>query len=287
MQEFITTYQEPIRFLITLLGTFVIAFVFKRIYNRFVLRSSLVLNNDPTNYKFLKHFILGLVYILGISIAIYQVSYFKTIAQSILATAGILAIVIGFASQQALANIVSGIFIILFKPFRVNDRVVLKDTMVGTIEDITLRHTVIRSFENKRFVIPNSVISNEVLTNFDLNDERICRLIEFGISYDSDIDKAKNIIFEECKPHPLRIDPRKEEDILAGKEEIPVKVMSLGDFSVNIRAWVWASTWEDSFNMEKELIESIKKRFDREGIEIPFPYRTIVFKDKNKFKSDD
>lgn len=280
MKEFFIVHQELMRFIITVLITVLFGFFFRKIYNRFVLRSSLILQNDPTNYKFLKHFILGAIYLMGFSVAVYQVSYFRSVAQSILATAGILAIIVGFASQHALANIISGVFIVLFKPFRVNDRIMVKDNFVGTVEDITLRHTVIRNFENKRIIIPNSVISNETLINFDITDEKICRFIDMGISYDSDIDKAKDIIREECLHHPKAIDIRTEEDISEGKPQIPIRVMSLGDFSVNLRAWIWSDSWENSFEMEKDLIESIKKRFDNGGIEIPFPYRTIVFKDK-------
>ena len=105
--------------------------------------------------------------------------------------------VIGIASQEALANIIGGIFIISFKPFRVGNVIKITDTLVGTVTDITLRHTVIRNYQNKMIVIPNAIINKEKVTNYDLEEKKICQWIEVGISYNSDIDLAKRIMKEE------------------------------------------------------------------------------------------
>ena len=190
----------------------------------------------------------------------------------------IAAVAIGFASQAALSNIIAGIFIVIFKPFRVNDRIVIKDTISGVVEDITLRHTIIRNFQNRRVIIPNSLISEEVIVNSDLIDQKVCQWIEVGISYDSDIDKAKQIMAEEVEKHPSFIDNRTEEMISEGEPLVKTRLISLGDFSVNLRAWAWAKDQAEGFTLQCEVLESIKKRFDAEGIEIPFPYRTLVFK---------
>jgi len=258
--------------------TLLVAFLFNRFFKRFILKSSLILKNDPTNYQFLRYAISALIYLVGFSVAIFQVEALKALAGSILAGAGILAIAVGFASQHALSNVISGFFIILFKPYRINDRIVINDKMMGVVEDITLRHTVIRDFQNQRIVIPNSVISNETIVNADMEDEKVCRFVEIGISYDSDIQLAKTIMREEAMKHPSQIDNRKPEDKAKGKEEVTVRVLSFGESSVNLRAWVWAANFAEGFAMHCDLLESIKGRFDAEGIEIPFPHRTLVFK---------
>ncbi len=167
---------------------------------------------------------------------------------------------------------------VVFKPFGVNDRITIKDSLRGVVEDITLRHTVIRDLENHRIIMPNSVISQEVLINADYRDECICRFIEIGISYGSDIDLAKRIMEEEALAHPLHIDARSPEQVAAGKKEVVVGVVALQDSAVLLRAWVWAANQADGFVMQCHLLESIKKRFDQEGIEIPFPPRPLVFK---------
>ncbi len=264
-------------FISIILVTILIAFLINRFFRRLIKKSTEEMKNDPTNYLFLRHIVTVLIYIIGFSIAIYSVPDLRTLASSLLAGAGILAVAVGFASQHALSNIISGIFIVIFKPFRVNDRLRVR-TLDGIVEDITLRHTVIRDFENKRILIPNAVISDEVIINSDFAEDKICKWIEVGISFDSDIDKAKEIMRSEAMHHPLAIDARTPEQIAAGTPMITVRVLSLGESSVNLRAWVWAKDSPDGFVLSCDLYESIKKRFDREGIEIPFPHRTLFHK---------
>ena len=261
-----------------LVATVIFASLWSWLFGRFIKRSAFILHNDPTSYKFLRHAITALIYVVGISLAIYRIDSLRTMATTLLAGAGILAVAVGFASQHALSNVISGIFIVIFKPFRVNDRISVRSELNGMVEDITLRHTVIRDYQNRRIVIPNAIISDEVILNSDMDDSRINRWLEFDISYDSDIDLAKQIIVDEVMNHPLKIDGRSEVQIEEGVPEVPVRVISLGDFSVKLRAWVWSNDQADSFAMHCDLLESVKKRFDREGVEIPFPYRTLVYK---------
>ncbi|MEM1328581.1 MAG: mechanosensitive ion channel family protein [Bacteroidota bacterium] len=261
-----------------LIATIIVAYIVDRIFKKIIRKSTETMKTNPTNYLFLRHIVTAVIYILGFGIAVSQVPSLKTLAASMLAGAGILAVAIGFASQAALSNVISGLFIIIFKPFRVNDRLAV-GTDSGIVEDITLRHTVIRNFQNERVIIPNSIISDQVLINSNLVDDHVCRWLEIGISYDSDIDLAKSIMADEARQHPLYYDVRTEEQIESGTPEVTVRVLGLGDSSVNLRAWVWARTAADGFLMSCDLYESVKKRFDREGIEIPFPHRTLVYKD--------
>jgi small-conductance mechanosensitive channel len=127
-------------------------------------------------------------------------------------------------------------------------------------------------------VIPNAIINKEKLINYDLGELKICERIEIGISYDSDVDLAKKIMQEESEKHPYILDNRSANEILDGKPIVKTALVSLNDSSVTVRAWAWARNYNDSFEMRCDLLESIKKRFDSEGIEIPFPYRTVVMK---------
>lgn len=274
----INTYVYSI---IVLVLTIVFVRVFHVVYFKFLKNQVKSVNLNPTTYNFLGHFIKAIIFIVGFSLAIIHIPQLKNIATSLLAGAGIAAVAIGFASQKALSNIVSGIFIIIFKPFKIGDRLNIKSTLTGMVEDITLRHTVIRDFENKRIIIPNSVISDEVLINFDLSDLKMCKHLEIGISYNSNIDKAKSIIREEIINHPFYIDNRQPEDIENGLPDVTIRVIGLLDSAVNIRAWVWAANSNESFTMHCDLLESIKKRFDAEGIEIPFPHRTVYMRKDN------
>ncbi|MDA3862151.1 MAG: mechanosensitive ion channel, partial [Melioribacteraceae bacterium] len=177
--------------------------------------------------------------------------------------------------------IISGIFIVIFRPFRVGDNVIIQ-TQGGIIEDITLRHTIIRNWENRRVIIPNSIISNETVLNSTINETKICNHFEFGISYDSDTDRAKEIVIEEAQNHPNYIDNRTGQDKLDGIEPVLVRILNWGDSSLNMKAYIWTEDSAKGFVLRCDLYESVKKRFDSEGIEFPFPHRTIVTKEIKK-----
>lgn len=258
--------------------TFLAVMLVNRLMNRFIRLASEHLRSDPTKYRFLKHTLAATIIIVGIALAIYIVPALRTLAISLFAGAGIIAVIIGFASQQAFSNIISGMFIVVFKPFRINDIIQVGDKHSGTVEDITLRHTVIRNFENRRIIIPNSVISEETVINSSIIQERTCKHWELGISYDSDIDKAIAILQEEAAKHPNMIDVRTPEEVEDGAPLVRVRVIELGEYSVNLRTYLWAEDPITVFAMYTDLNKIVKERFDKDGIEIPFPYRTIVYK---------
>lgn len=275
-----------IELIIVLLITYAVVRIVNKIYRRFVERSAKKGDEHLTTYKFLEHSISAIIYLIGISFAISMIPFLRPVAQSILGAAGIMAIAVGFAAQQALGNIISGIFIVISKPFQINDRISFNDGLRGVVEDISLRHTIIRNFENQRIIIPNSIISNQILINSNYADTKICRLIDIRISYGSDIDLAKLIIREEIENHPLNFDNRSPEDVENGVPKVMVRLIEFADSSVNLRAWAWAEDAPNAFVMTCDVLESIKKRFDKEGIVIPFPQRTISYIESNEDKSN-
>ncbi|MEP2057482.1 MAG: mechanosensitive ion channel family protein [Maribacter litoralis] len=235
--------------------------------------------DDTTSYKFLRYVAIFGVYFIGVLLMLIAFESMRSFAATALGGAGVLAVVAGVASQEALSNLVGGLFIIAFKPFKLGDIIKVDESMIGTVTDITLRHTVIRNYENKMIVIPNAIINKEKLINYDLGERMCCQWIEIGISYDSDVNLAKHIMREECEDHPNLIDNRTEIDKYNNVKKVVVRVISLDDSSVTLRAWAWASNFTDAFVMKCDLYESIKNRFDKEGISIPFPHRTLVFKE--------
>jgi len=224
---------------------------------------------DETTYTVVRRIIIVTIYVIGGIVVISLIPSLPNLMLGMAAGAGIAAIVIGFAAQKVLSNVFSGISIAIFRPFRVGD-VVEMEGEYGTVEDITLRHTVIRTWQNKRQIIPNSRISEETIINWTIGDLTVLWAVDFGISYDSDIDLARSIILDEINKHQ---DVMHEED-----REAVVRVTELGDFAVNLRALFWVSDRPTAWGTGAEIRESVKKRFDREGVEIPFPYRTVVFK---------
>ena len=112
--------------------------------------------------------------------------------------------------------------------------------------------------------------------NYTMGELKCCERIEIGISYDSDIDLAKKIMQEACENHPLILDNRTIGEKKQGLPMVRTAVTRLNDFSVTVRAW--AKDYGDAVSLRFDIFESVKKRFDQEGIEIPFPYRTVVLK---------
>lgn len=276
--------QYSILILISLIVALILTLVLRKVIDVFINKYSDRLKTDPTNFYFLKNSVGFIVYGLALIFIFYKIPYLKSLGTALFASAGVIAVAVGFASQKAFTNIISGIFILLFKPFKIGDIVELADSREGVVEEITLRHTVIRNWESQRIVIPNSIISEETLINSSISDEKIRKHIVFGISYDSNIDKAIEIITDEALNHPLILDNRTKKEKKDNTPIINVRVVKLGDFSVDIKAYVWTKNYGDSFVLKCDLLKSVKERFDREGIEIPFPYRTVVFKKDIKEK---
>jgi small conductance mechanosensitive channel len=193
----------------------------------------------------------------------------RALVGTMVAGAGITALVVGFAAKSTLANLIAGLSLAVYRPIRIGDKVKIEGEF-STVEDITLRHTIVRTWEHKRLVIPNAKLDEMTLINFSIIDPRMKCIIEMGVSYDTDIDLARRLILEEADLCPYR-DP-------AGEEPPYVRVISHGDFSIGLRLYVWVKDADDSYSARFWLLEHIKKRFDHEGVEIPFPYRTLVYK---------
>ncbi|KQB41874.1 MscS Mechanosensitive ion channel [Flavobacterium daejeonense] len=277
MLNFKTDLKLLITIILILVCTFVLGAIVDRILKRFMYKGLEHKDFDVTGFKFLKHLIITVIYILGISFALIQIPEFKIIGHSLLAGAGVISLIAGLASQQALSNIMSGIFLVIFKPFRINDRITIND-YTGIVEDINLRQVVLRDVENNRIIIPNSVISNGIIQNTNMQDTKCCKGIEIGIGYEDDIEKALTIMQEEVAKHPLFIDTRTPENILNNTPLVVARVIALADSSVNLKAWAWTKNHSDGFILYCDLLQSIKKRFDQEGISIPFPQREISIK---------
>lgn len=263
---------------IVLVAAWVVARILRMLLHRLERRRAALGGSDPTHYRFLRNSVSATVFLVASGIVLYIIPGGKTLAVSLFAGAGIFAAIVGFASQQAFSNIVSGIFLVIFKPYRVGDVIEIGIDRRGVVEDITLRHTVIRNWENKRVIIPNSVISAETVTNSTITDTRICRLMDIGISYESDLPRAKEIMRETSEQHPLCIDARTPEDVQNGVPQVVVRTLGFSDSAVLLRGYAWADTPALGFAMASDLYEQIKARFDAEGIEIPYPHRTLVQK---------
>lgn len=182
----------------------------------------------------------------------------------LLVAGGIAGIVIGFASQNVVGNLISGLFLMIERPMKLGDAVNIAGT-VGVVEDIRIISTTLRTFDGLYVRIPNGTVFTTNITNYVAH---VARRVEYvvGIRYSDDADKAITIIKELCEEHPLAL-----------KHPSPdIFVDNLGDNAVNLLVRIWAPSTE-WYGLKKELLWKIKTALEAEGIEIAFPQRTIWF----------
>lgn len=262
------------------LGIAFICWILSRVFRLvviFFLRRKLTKEKfGVTRLKFTRNSLRFIFGFIGFLIIIFTVPVFREKAGYIFSGAGILAAIIGFAAKDAISNLIGGLFIVLFRPFRIGDYIKLSENREGIIDDITLRHTIITTFENKRLIIPNSVISTESVLNVTIHETKILSFNNFSIGLFADIDKAKIIIIEEAEKLDFVIDNRTPEEIINNKPEFDVRLIDVTETAIIIRAYIWLNDPLKEFQMKSRFKEAVHKRFVKEGIALPVPMRQII-----------
>ena len=274
MQRFLDNYLDNI---IAVILIIMVAFILNKLIDRIIDKAIKIKKkkNVTTLLMFVKRIKKVIIFLLAILVSLTQFDIFNSFSVTLLSGLGIGSVVLGFAAQESLKNFFGSVAIVLGNPYEVGDFIECIDKGVsGTVEDITMRHTIIRTINNRRVIIPNCEMNTYTIENFNYSENENVKLVDFSISYESDIDKAINIIKEEMEKmyHP---NPKgRNKDV-----EFPkVRVSELGDSGVTLRAWVWGNNNNDVFENTYKLQYSLKKRFLEEGIEIPYPHIQVVNK---------
>ena len=219
-------------------------------------------------YNFLNTLIKGFI-ILVMIFKIGNLSQtFQSMAGSILMSSSLIVAVLAFAFQKSLEDLIAGFMISVFRPFEVGDRInFVNMKIVGYIEDISLRHTTIRTFTNSRLIVPNSVMNKEVLENSHIVDPISGGFLDITIAYTADIDRAMEIMVEcvESDKDVLDIRPIDER---VGRHFTTVFINELSEYGVNLRVTIWTANVDLNFETVSRLRKEIVKRFVAEGIEI-------------------
>lgn len=214
---------------------------------------------EPTLMTFLHSMIsISLKVILLVIVA----SMIGVETASLIALLGAAGLAVGLALQGSLANFAGGVLILFFRPFKAGD-VIEAQGYVGRVQEIQIFNTIIKTLDNERVIIPNGILSNGCVKNLFVEETRRVDMT-FGISYQDDIGKAKNIIAE-----VLAADANVLKD-----PEPDIFVSAHADSSINILVRPWCQSenyWPVFFN----AMEQVKLAFDREGISIPFPQRDV------------
>ena len=234
------------------------------------------------SYPLVSHLLRALIYIIAFTSALFQILPLKTTTVSLLATSGVLAVIIGLASQEAFSNLVHGLFISIFKPFVIGDIITIKDIDVtGIVEDINLHHTILKTFQNNRVVVPNAKTNGSVIENRMLGEKRVCNYLDVDIAYTADIDKAISALQKLALDHPNCIDVRTPQEIAAEEPIVVVRVVEFKESGVALRGFVWSADPGSGFVMLCDLRKNVVKEFAAQKIEIPYNYMNVVIKNKD------
>jgi small conductance mechanosensitive channel len=216
-------------------------------------------NVDPEVNSFVCSLIYVTLLVFVIIAALAQVGIQTT---SLIAVLGAASLAIGLALQGSLANFAAGVLLIIFRPFKVGDYVACAGT-AGTVDEMQIFTTQLKSPDNKKIIIPNAKLLGDVITNYSAKETRRVDLV-IGVSYRDDLQKVAEALTDVLS---------KDERVL--KDPAPtVAVLELADSSVNFAVRPWVKTG-DYWSVYFDLTKSIKMRLDAEGISIPFPQRDV------------
>jgi small-conductance mechanosensitive channel len=262
-QQLVTEYVVPA-------VLFIVAFVVVWLIGRAVLVPLIkrVLDeqgHDPS-VKSLAESLTGVVNVILAFAVAFTVAGFGSVIAAFGVFAGAIALAVGFAAQDILGNFVAGIFILKDKPFEVGDWIEVNG-ITGRVEDIDLRVSRIRTFDNERITVPNGELANNALKN-PVAFDKLRQKFVFGIGYDDDIDHAKEVILDEADKNPEILDD----------PGTSIRVTELADSYVGLqtRFWIADPNRADFVKIRSDFVQAVKERCDAETIDMPYPHTQLT-----------
>jgi len=269
--------SELVFALIILSVTAIIAKLVERRINKYSDKLQKKMRGGSTRLTMLKHLSVGLIYLVGLALIFYSVPELRTLSSTLLASVGVLGLILGIAAQDTFGNIISGIALVFFQPFRVGDLITVGGHY-GRVTDINLRQTTIMTSDDRVILIPNSVLNKETVVNWTYEDTLVRWSFTIQITNDSDLDKVRRILVEEAQKSPYVLS---QKDLAIRKPDIAMPVRarvsdSNGDFTAVLLEF-WVNDRDNAYSAEYEIREGIKKRFEsEESVSYSFNQLTVA-----------
>jgi small-conductance mechanosensitive channel len=262
-------YTQLLPFVIGLTITFVAAFLLNRILTKRLEKQVAAKSKKLlTGYTFFRRLLVLAVILLGTVFTVFTVfPGLENLVSSLIITAGFTSVVIGLAAQQSLSNLIAGFLASTSRPVDIGDAVVFGEDFCF-VEDITLMQTILKTWDNRRLIVPNSTLFSEVITNYTKTDPTMLAPMFVTITYESNLDRAIEILLDEAKNHP---------DCQPIGDLPSVVVMDYTERGIKLRLLSRAKDQPTAFMMIRDLLYSVKKRFDAEGVAIAPPRTYITF----------
>lgn len=264
--KYVFYLSKAIHVIVILSISFATANLSGKIFKNYIQKSNLPLPTTGLAYGMMKAVILIIGFLIVLSVMGISIT-------PLITALGVGGLAVALALQDTLANLFAGIHILVEKSIRVGDFIRLETGQEGYVEDITWRTSRIRMLPNNMVVIPNSKLSQSVVTNYYLPEKRMSFLISIGVSYSSDPEKVEKILVEEAKTAVGEIPG------LLGEPEPSARfIPGFGESSLDFTLVCHVREFTDQYPVQHELRKRIFKRFKEEGIEIPFPHRIVYLK---------
>jgi small-conductance mechanosensitive channel len=229
---------------------------------------------DLMAVKFLAKLIRYAVYVFAFAAYAHFIPALSGLGAASLTSIGMISLIVGFAAQNTLGNLIAGISLLLYRPFKLGDRLQVTAPTgleTGTVESLTLGYTLLKTDDNRVVVVPNSLMASLTNINLTANDPRVVCSVLIGISYDSDIDKARAILLDLAGKHAK------------AKQVCGCPLTQLNNSGVVLSLDVWCADALAAITFRCDVLEQAAKRFAVEGIRISIPQTTVLLKDERHF----
>ena len=221
---------------------------------------------DPANSSLLTNLVTTAIYACGV---VFVLDYYEISVAPIITALGIGGMAIALGLQEMLANIFAGMHLLLSKQIHVGDHIRLSTGEEGIVTDITWRYTTIQTIAKNNVIVPNKIVASATITNYDMPTEELSITIPVGVAYDSDLDRVESLTLEIAR------------QVTGWQEDSPfaqpiVRFTEFADSSINFNAILYLPRSADRVITRHEFIKALSRRYREEGINIPFPIRTII-----------
>jgi len=214
---------------------------------------------DPTVVRFLGQLARLVIYVIAFLSYVYLVPDLHELGGVWLTSVGLVSVVVGIAAQSTLGNLISGVSLLLYRPFRIGDRLQVNTPAgleTGVLETLTLGYTTLQTDDNRRIVIPNSVMASQICINISQKTQRIVSIVTVIVGCGADIERAQAILIELAKASSRML------------EFDSCRVSALSDSGVTLTLTAWCLNSASASEFKSDLLEAAKERFDSERIAI-------------------
>ena len=213
----------------------------------------------------------GVIFLLGALIILQSMGISIT---PLITALGVGGLAVALALQPTLSNLFAGVQIIISKQLEPGDWVEIDSGAKGYVVDVSWRNTTIRELPHNLIIVPNSILANSVITNFSRPQKKMSVIIEVGVSYDSDLAKVERVTIDVAK--------KIVKEVQGGEAEFEpiMRYHTFSDFSINFSVILRVKEYINKYLVRHEFIKALHKRYNEEGIEIPFPIRTVHMRNK-------